>query len=228
MCVAYSGIAASLLYKGSTCHSAFAIPLSAAPGMRCNVEPNSVKAEVLRHTKILIWDEISMASSHIIDAVDDLFRQLMRKPLEAFGGKIVICGGDFRQVLPVVQFGNRAQNMEVIAKNSACWTQVQHLYLTRNVRAAADPTFAEWILGVGNGTEIETMVDEVPKITLPEYIRMSNDIAREIFDGYFSDLAEDYASASRRVILCATNEDVRKMNDHTAPYVIYKNDLFSV
>ena len=58
------------------------------------------------------------------------------------------------------------------------------------------------------------MVDEVPKITLPEYIGVSIDIAREFLADYFLDLLADYASAYRREILCATNEDVRKMNDH--------------
>ena len=58
------------------------------------------------NTKILIWDEISMASKLAFNAVDKLFRDLLNID-EPFGGLIVVLSGDFRQTLPIVRRGTR-------------------------------------------------------------------------------------------------------------------------
>ena len=145
-----------------------------------------------------------MASSYIIDAVDDLFKQLMETS-HLFRGKIVIFGGGFRQILPVVPHGSRAQIIEVIAKKAECWPYVRTFNLTRNIRASRDERFAEWILNVGSGTEILTMINDVPKIHIPSFI---NKIAREIFGNYNQEIISDELTACRKVILCSTNEDV--------------------
>ena len=211
ICVAFSGIASSLLYKGCTVHSAFAIPLNTREGSRSYLRMNSSKASYLRSLSVIIWDEISITSKHIIDAADDLFRQLMENN-HPFGGKIVIFGGDFRQVLPVVFHGTRALIMEVIAKKAECWPNVTKFELTTNVRASEDPNFTEWVLSFGNGTALETMVDGVPKIEIIDSIRMSENMIGELFGNYNQEIVSDEFAASSKVILCATNEDVRKIN----------------
>ena len=86
-----------------------------------------------------------------------------------FGGKIVIFGGDFRQILHIVPHGNRATIIEAIAKNAECWQHVRKYELRTNIRALRDSRFSEWILSVGNGTAVEMMVDEVPKIPIPDH-----------------------------------------------------------
>ena len=49
-----------------------------------------------------------MAYKHIYMAVDRTFRDITKcdKP---FGNKIMLLGGDFRQILPVTKNGNRSQ-----------------------------------------------------------------------------------------------------------------------
>ena len=49
------------------------------------------KASALRNTEVIIWDEISIASKHIINEANDLFRQLIEND-DPFGGKIIIFG----------------------------------------------------------------------------------------------------------------------------------------
>ncbi|XP_062193514.1 uncharacterized protein LOC133896893 [Phragmites australis] len=70
-----------------------------------------------------------------------------------FGGKTVVFGGDFRQVLPVVRKGSRSQIVDSTLRRSYLWERMQHLRLMRNMRSQSDPWFAEYLLRISNGTE---------------------------------------------------------------------------
>ena len=64
------------------------------------------------NTKILIWDEISMASKLALTMLSTkLFRDLLNID-ESFGGLIVVLSGDFRQTLPIVRRGTRTSIIE--------------------------------------------------------------------------------------------------------------------
>ncbi|PWZ17976.1 hypothetical protein Zm00014a_012873 [Zea mays] len=77
----------------------------------------------------------------------------MGRPDLPFGGKTIVFGGDFRQVLPVVRKGSRAQIVAASLRSSYLWESMCHLKLVRNMRAKSDPWFAEYLLRVGGGTE---------------------------------------------------------------------------
>ena len=100
-CMAYSGIASTLLINGATAHSTFQIPIPLLPNSVCNIRCQSARAQILRETTIFIWDEASMIPANALQAVNVLLRDItqINKP---FGGKFMFLGGDFRQVLPVV------------------------------------------------------------------------------------------------------------------------------
>ena len=49
-----------------------------------------------------------MIKRQSIEALDNSLRDIMDQPELSFGGKTVVFGGDFRQVLPVVRRGSRA------------------------------------------------------------------------------------------------------------------------
>ena len=49
-----------------------------------------------------------MTKRQNVEALDNSLRDIMGRP-NLFGGKNVVLGGDFRQVLPVVQKGSGAQ-----------------------------------------------------------------------------------------------------------------------
>jgi hypothetical protein len=56
---------------------------------------------------LIIWDEAPMINKYAFEAVNRCLQDIMREvdPRNAdllFGGKIVVFGGDFRQILPVV------------------------------------------------------------------------------------------------------------------------------
>jgi hypothetical protein len=76
--VASSGTAAILLDGGRTAHSRFKIPLDANETSVCNFSPNSAIAQLLRRTKIIIWDECSMIGRYTFEAVDRTFKGVFK------------------------------------------------------------------------------------------------------------------------------------------------------
>ena len=97
---AMSGIAATLLPGGTTAHSLFGLPLE-MPQFEAlsSIKAQEGRAEVLRRAKVIVWDESSMIPVAALDCVDRLLRDLMADN-RPFGGKIVLLGGDFQQILP--------------------------------------------------------------------------------------------------------------------------------
>ena len=69
-----------------------------------------------------------------------------------FGGKPLLLGGDFRQTLPVVPRGTRAQIIEACIKSSSLWRHFRQLRLSSNMRTGGTRTdFTEWLLKIGDG-----------------------------------------------------------------------------
>ncbi len=67
-------------------------------------------AELVRKTDLIIWDEAPMMHRRAFEAVDRTLRDLMQlddtqATEKIFGGKTVVLGGDFRQILLVVPKG---------------------------------------------------------------------------------------------------------------------------
>ncbi|XP_066933783.1 uncharacterized protein [Clytia hemisphaerica] len=62
----WTGIAATLLDGGKTCHSLFKLPVPVNDGSTCSVKPNSTHAEFLRNQDIFIFDEASMIPNTLL------------------------------------------------------------------------------------------------------------------------------------------------------------------
>jgi hypothetical protein len=112
LAVASSGIAALLLPGGRTAHSCFKIPINIHEDSTCSIKHGSDLASLLQITKLIIWDEAPMTNRHAFEAVDRTLKDIMKAvdPLleeKPFGGKVIVFGGDFRQILPVIVRGSR-------------------------------------------------------------------------------------------------------------------------
>ena len=84
---------------------------------------------------VLIWDGISMTNKYAFDTVDRLFKDLCRNS-KPFGGKEIIVSGDFKQTLPILCHGGRAQivfrnHQESSVKSCKIWQQFHYLKLYR-------------------------------------------------------------------------------------------------
>jgi ATP-dependent DNA helicase PIF1 len=65
----------------------------------------SEDAQLMRQADLIIWDEAPMMHRHAFESVDRMLRDVTKKN-EPFGGKSIVFGGDFRQILPVILKGN--------------------------------------------------------------------------------------------------------------------------
>ena len=117
---AFTGIADILLKDGITIHSLFKLPVPVLDNSTCNVRPNSDHAEYLREQDLFLLDEASMISTHAFHAIDRMLRDICGNN-NPFGGKVILIGGDFRQVLPVVKRARPAEIVEICLKSSPLW-----------------------------------------------------------------------------------------------------------
>ncbi|CAN7018127.1 unnamed protein product, partial [Brassica oleracea var. botrytis] len=155
--VASSGIAALLLPNGRTAHSRFNIPLKLDDDKLCNIKPGTMLAELIEETDLIIWDEAPMTHKHAFEALDKTFKDIMsmKNPPaknQPFGGKTVMLGGDFRQILPVIPQGSRADTVLASISHSYLWNCCHKFSLKTNMRVNQDEKeFSEWLLKVGDG-----------------------------------------------------------------------------
>ncbi|CAL5375236.1 unnamed protein product [Camellia sinensis] len=134
-----------------------------------------------------------------------------------FGGKVVVFGGDFRQVLPVVPNSTRNECINVMLVMSYIWHSLETIKLTEIMRAKHDPTFSNFLLSVGNGTEqqISPETIRIHKVMLLPYnknIDPLQELITFVFPN-FNDYNEDPLSVMNRVILTPKNDNVDHINE---------------
>ena len=144
-------------------------------------------------------------------AVETLDRSLqdITGSVEPFGGKVIVFGGDFRQVLPIVPRGTRAQITDATLLWSYIWNNIKIIKLQQNMRAQSDIWFSEFLLRIGNGTEESFTNDyvQLPDDILIEY--ESEESIHMLIDLVFPDLESKWTSATymrERAILSTRNQ----------------------
>ncbi|XP_044588797.1 uncharacterized protein LOC123267978 [Cotesia glomerata] len=214
-----SGFAAILIDRGKTAHSAFKLPLNlcCSEYPLCNISKQSDMAHVLREAKIIIWDECTMAHKKGIEALNRTLKDI-RSCDRTMGGVIVLLAGDFRQTLPVVPRGTRADEVKACIKSSILWPSVKVLSLTINMRAHLQSNlkaeeFSKILIDIGNGS----ITEENGRIKLscidceivPDLITLTNKVYPNI------DKAGNNCSSwlKERTILTPTNEQANYINN---------------
>ncbi|XP_015064677.1 uncharacterized protein LOC107009882 [Solanum pennellii] len=140
-----NSVAATILPGGRTAHSSLRSLFKTSESTMTNMSKQSGVAKLIRKAKVIIWYEAPMAKRQTIETVDRSFRDIMDidKP---FGGKVMVFGGDFRQVLPVVPKSTRVEIVNASLVKSYLWPLMEKIQFTRNMRARTDPTFSEFLL----------------------------------------------------------------------------------
>ncbi|XP_071924918.1 uncharacterized protein [Coffea arabica] len=131
-------------------------------------------------------------------AVDRTFRDILRfhdldSEHKVFGGKTMLLGSDFRQILPVVPKGDSVESLE---------------------------EFSKWILDLGEGKLPAISLDDEEESTWIEIpndllIPQDTDCIHCIIDSTYPDLLANYNNASyllNRAILAPTNDVVDEVN----------------
>jgi len=227
--VASSGIASLLLPGGQTAHSKFKLPLDPTEYSTCNIPLTSSLATFIKNAAIILIDEAPMMHKLQFEALDrtlrDIMKQVDKKNSEiVFGGKLIILGGDFRQVLPVVKKGTKSQTIIASLKNSYIWKFVKILKLSINMRikklegeeAKIQQEFASFLINIGNGTEKTTTVENEEYIRVPDKMATKTENIEELIDEIYPNIGLHIGDAqylSGRAILTTKNEDVGNINE---------------
>uniref|UniRef100_A0A6N2LTF1 ATP-dependent DNA helicase n=1 Tax=Salix viminalis TaxID=40686 RepID=A0A6N2LTF1_SALVM len=208
--MASSGIA-SLLPNGRTAHSRFKIPLSIDESSTCAIKKNTHLSNLLQKTSLIVWDEAPMINRCCFEALDRSMRDVLsecenyNKDLP-FGGKTILLGGDFRQILPVIPDGTKEQIINASLTSS---------------KKAEITEFSEWILNVGNG-QISNLasLDESDDsfVSIPSDLLLENScepISTTVSTIYptICDIQVDPGYFRERVIVTTKNTAVAEIND---------------
>lgn len=157
LAVASSGIAATLLPGGKTAHTMFKIPinLDSTESPVCNLSRNSDRAKVIKDCSLIVWDECTMAHRKALEAVNRTLQDL-RCNDQPMAGITTLFAGDFRQTLPVVTNGTRADEIRACIKSSNLWPFITPMYLSINMRVLRGGNlnasqFSKLLLQIGDG-----------------------------------------------------------------------------
>ncbi|KAF7831919.1 ATP-dependent DNA helicase PIF1-like [Senna tora] len=123
--VTSSGIASQLIPDGRTEHSRFTIPLDCNENSTCNIIQGSDLANLLIHTKLIIWDETPIAHRQILFVIPRASRQ-----------DIVLSALNSSYLCDSCKVLTLTKNMRRGSENSEGGGHVIH-------------NFAEWILKIG-------------------------------------------------------------------------------
>lgn len=231
LATATSGIAATLLPNGRTLHSRCKVPVqNLNENSTCNISKRDATAELLRRCVLLVIDEVTMADRKVYEAVDRTFRDI-RENDQTFGGVTVVFAGDWRQILPVVRHGNRADILDACLKSSPIWQDVVVMQMHKNMRvhlAGGDQDdFAQVLLAIGEGRiSPETELGE-HKILIPADFVLNSESLDDLCNFVFHGLEQSYHKPDwlcSRAVLCPTNEATDKVNQHMM--AIFPGDQF--
>jgi len=76
-----------------------------------------------------VFEAVNRTLQHVMGVVNHVLKDIL------FGGKVVVMGGDFRQLLPVVPWGTRGQIVDASLKRSTIlWHSFKVRHLRENMR----------------------------------------------------------------------------------------------
>ena len=218
LAVAFSGIAATLLEKGRTFHSRFKAPIVPTATSTCDIVVQREIAALVRQCKVIVFDEAPMAHRFLLEALDRSLRDVMNLDLP-FGGKVIVLGGDFRQVLPVVPRGSRSAIVNASIKRSPLWQIFETFPLRENMRARLAggdsrdiQSHADWLLQIGDGS---LPMDDSENINIPPDYVIDSDVPT-IINWVFANLESNYTDLEwmgSRAILAPKNSAVDHLNE---------------
>ncbi|KYN18631.1 ATP-dependent DNA helicase PIF1, partial [Trachymyrmex cornetzi] len=207
--MAFTGIAATLLPNGRTIHKVFGLPVPLFADSTSNIKVQSKEADNLKLVDIFILDEAPMAPRYVLEIMDQTLRDIMQNNLY-FGGKIVLLGGDFRQLLPIKERATRSEVINLSIKFSTLWPQFKIFSLTENVRTLPEEReFAKFLLDLGNGT----LNDYSDNFQIPErcIAKIDSDMIKDTYGDIITH--KRYNIIANHVILSARNADVDEINE---------------
>ena len=173
---ASTALAATLYKDFETTHSLFKFPVveeqDKDPNLptECLLSRHPQRLELLRATTLFVFDEFPSLDREVFEGI--------YKEMKQFQNKVVVCLGDFRQLPPVIEGGDRAATVNASIKSSPLWNFFRIMRLNLNMRLLGLNTrqdqlsdddaqdlenqknFAQILDHIGNGTHPQSVDDE--------------------------------------------------------------------
>ncbi|XP_055939706.1 ATP-dependent DNA helicase pif1-like isoform X2 [Argiope bruennichi] len=222
LAVASSGIAAALLTGGRTAHSVFKLPinLSFVENPVCNISRSSDRAKLLKKCKLNVWDECTMTHKLALEALNTAMQDIFQNNKcmgETMGNnENLVLSGNFRQTLPIIPRGTKADEMNASIKASYIWKNVQRCGLKTNMRFLltgdiSTEQLAQNLLHLGNGTMTIDSEGLIALTNIGNIVATIEDLQDRIFPNIESNF-RDINWLCERSILSPTNEGVKTIN----------------
>ncbi|GFS70663.1 ATP-dependent DNA helicase [Trichonephila clavipes] len=90
-------------------------------------------AHVVREAKLIIWDDCTIAQKKGVEVLNRTLQDIGGCN-QIMGGLTVLLSDDFRQILPVVLRGTRADIVKACLKTSFLWPRINVVSLRINMR----------------------------------------------------------------------------------------------
>lgn len=103
-------------------------------------------------TKIIIWDETPMLKWQSIECLDKMLQDINDCNI-LFGGKVIIVGGDFQQILPIVLKWTREEIINASLLKSYLWPKFLKIKITQNMWVQFNPLFTKYLLWINDEME---------------------------------------------------------------------------
>ena len=103
------------------------------------------RLQLLKEAKVIFWDEF--VSNH---------REIFESVVQYLPNCIFVFAGDFRQILPVIEWGTAQDIIGATIMSSSYWPKFETLSLTKNMRLVnstdlANIRYSEALLAIGEG-----------------------------------------------------------------------------
>ena len=212
LCVGSTGLAAQNLEGGRTAHSRFNIPIPVFEDSVCRIKGESALEKLIKHSTLIIWDEIFSIHRFNVECVERTLRDLMNSE-QPWGGKAVLFGGDSMQTTPVVKRASRAQIVQACIQASPLYPPMQQLKLEVNMRTdEAEVEFSSYLLDVGKG-RIQHEDSEIQVQIPPEYlVEDLNTLVSEIFPDLQNGCI-DKDNLLKGTIYTPLNQNIKQINN---------------
>ncbi|CAN6697011.1 unnamed protein product [Malus baccata var. baccata] len=236
LAVASSGIASLLLPGGRTAHSRFKIPINITDCSVCEIKKGTHLAKLITDATLIVWDEAPMNHKRCFETLDRSLRDVLKGSKPGFdhlpfGGKPILFGGDFRQILPVVPSGSVADIVQASFTSSYLWSYLTIFFLKQNMRLSKTglnevekkelADFAKWILDIGNGTvarSISSTDEESSWVEFPNQflIHFDEDPIKAMVSAVYTNFKTNFRDVSylkERAIVTPRNDTATEIND---------------
>ena len=188
------GIAATVLKGGSTANTKCQLQKDLSEDSTCDIQDRTDRHKLMLDTKLIIWDEAPMMHRFANNAVDKMFRSV-KQVNKVFGGVTVVFMGDWWQTLPFIPMASKEQKIAATLLFADCWTNVQVLRLTQNLRVKKQGGNLNWsyyLKNVGEGKLTQQCINGIEYCQVPNSIMIESGYVIGLLKALYPNLSVNY------------------------------------